>query len=117
MACEFIEVCPSKTEGCANKSKHGFSSLCVPFILNAYANLKSHSGGAYLKLKDFLRTKTKVGDIVQVRTSGYPIALILVDSEDNFFDGLNQRILDFTVKEVSSEQIDGFVNPVTVVEV
>ena len=39
MSCQFIESCPSRSGWC--DSFEGYSSKCVPFLLNAYENLKA----------------------------------------------------------------------------
>jgi len=59
-----------------------------------------------IKLRDFLKTKTKVKELCIILEYGYRTAACWIDHEDLFIAGLPTRLLDMEVKKDDWELLD-----------
>lgn len=70
-----------------------------------------------MSVRTFLRTKTKVGDVVVFTSGGWQIGCTYIDHEDLFLSSLAAWLLCRDVVSYETEQVSWAVNPVIVIEV
>lgn len=72
-----------------------------------------------MKVEEYLRFHTEVGDLVEFTDGGWRIGITYIDSEDLFIQSLNKNLLNAKVKYKNKDKklyIGDYRNP-TIVEV
>lgn len=72
-----------------------------------------------MKVEEYLRFHTEVGDLVEFTDGGWRIGITYIDSEDLFIQSLNENLLNAEVKYENKDKnlyIGDYRNP-TIIEV